>query len=94
MVPPPMPYKCCPAGRRSYLSLVPSWHCSVHYSQDPQGKALSRASPGSCCHLLPARLSEDDYGPTAALEGGLHGTHGGSFCGVAGNGRQAAEFLK
>ena len=52
-----------------------------------------RAVPG---HLVstPARLGEHDNGPTAALEGGLHGAHGSSFCGVAGNGRQAAEFLK
>lgn len=67
----------------------------MHCSQDPQGKVLlSRAFPGSHCHLLPARLGEDDYGPTAALEGGLHGAHGGGFCRVTGNGRQAAELLK
>lgn len=44
--------------------------------------------------LLPARLGQHDNGPTAALEGGLHGADGGGFCGVAGNGCQAAEFLK
>lgn len=60
----------------------------------PRKVPRSRASPGSRRHLLPARLGEDDYGPTAALEGGLHGAHGGGFCGVVGNGRQAAEFLK
>lgn len=67
----------------------------MHCSQDPQGRVpLSGAFLGSRCHLLPARLGEDDYGPTAALEGGLHGAHGGSFGRVAGNGRQAAELLK
>lgn len=51
-------------------------------------------SPGSHCRLLPARLGEHDNGPTAALERGLHSTHGGGFCGVAGNRRQTAEFLE
>ena len=51
------------------------------------------AVPG---HLVStsARHGEHDDGPTAALEGGLHSAHSSSFCGVAGNGRQAAEFLK
>lgn len=62
--------------------------------RSPQGKVpLSRAFPG-LLPLLPARLGEDDYGPTAALEGGLHGAHGGGFCGVTGNRRQAAKLLK
>ena len=78
-----------PAGSRvqaewSYLGWMPSEHCAGHRSQDPQGKVPpGRAFPGSRCHLLPARLGEDDYGPTAALEGG---PHGGGFGGVAGNG--------
>ena len=37
----------------------------------------------------PARLGEDDYGPTAALEGGLHGAHSSGFCAITGNGHQA-----
>lgn len=75
------------AGRGSYLGSMPSEPRAVHCSQGPQGKGPpSRAFPGSCCRLLPARLGEDDYGPTAALEGRLHGPHGGGFGGVAGNG--------
>lgn len=61
----------------------------VCHSSDRNTKVV----PG---HLvsISARLDEHDNGPTVTHEGGLHGSHSGSFCRVAGNESQAVEFLQ